>query len=106
MDAAGELPVSASLDALAPPFLTSTLACDEIVTCLRAAGYEAELSQDAGGYICNAVLFHSLAAGAASQCAVGFVHIPTDAAANPAGRRAAVSGALEIIRHARRQAMI
>jgi pyroglutamyl-peptidase len=46
----------------------------QIRAALRRAGIASDLSRDAGSYLCNAALYHSLAAPA-PYC-VGFIHIP------------------------------
>ena len=57
---------------------------EPLVAALRAEGVMAELSDDAGGFVCNALLWASLASGADS-C---FVHLPLldDAEAREVGR--------------------
>lgn len=56
---------------------------EPLAEALRAEGVMAELSDDAGGFVCNALLWSSLASGADS-C---FVHLPLldDAAAQEVG---------------------
>lgn len=58
--------------------LTSSLPGARIVQRLRLEGIQAELSADAGRYLCNAVLFESLALAALAPHSprVGFIHIP------------------------------
>ena len=57
---------------------------EPLVAALRLEGVAAELSDDAGGFVCNALLWSSLASGADS-C---FVHLPLldDAEAQEVGR--------------------
>jgi pyroglutamyl-peptidase len=79
-DNAGSLgPVRAG-DAL----LLASGGAEPLVAALRAEGVMAELSDDAGGFVCNALLWASLASGADS-C---FVHLPLldDAEAQEVGR--------------------
>ena len=45
-----------------------------IFAALRGAGIAAEISRDAGDYVCNAALFHSLAQNLAPE--IGFIHVP------------------------------
>jgi pyroglutamyl-peptidase len=45
-----------------------------ILAALRRAGIASHLSRDAGSYLCNAALYHSLAARQTRS--VGFIHIP------------------------------
>ncbi len=57
--------------------LTANLPAVRLVQRLRAEGIVASLSADAGRYLCNAVLFESLAMCAADGARLaGFVHIP------------------------------
>lgn len=60
------------IDAAGPLALASTLPVDEIVAALRAEEIPAEVSRDAGGYLCNHVFYSLRHAGAAG----GFVHLP------------------------------
>lgn len=60
------------IDAGGPLALASTLPVDEIVAALREAEIPAEVSRDAGGYVCNHVLYALLRSGARG----GFVHLP------------------------------
>jgi len=54
--------------------VASTLDAARLADCLGA-----ELSSDAGGYVCNAWLYR--VAAALPQTAVGFVHVPSDGVA-------------------------
>ena len=78
-----------------------------IVQRLRRAGLPATLSQDAGAYLCNAILFHSLrlGGGLASPAASGFIHIPTRLPRRSAELTFddAVRGGLEIVATALRR---
>lgn len=58
---------------------------EALVAALREEGVEAELSEDAGGYVCNALLWHSLG----TEEDTCFVHVPslTDEAAEALGRQ-------------------
>jgi pyroglutamyl-peptidase len=60
------------------PQRTTTLPVRRILRSLVDAGYPAHLSQDAGRYLCNAVMFHSLrhAVRAIPGTRAGFIHIP------------------------------
>jgi pyroglutamyl-peptidase len=81
-----------------PAFVETRLPAARIVQRLRVEGIAATLSDDPGRYLCNAVMFASLCAPAASarnprlahRCALaGFVHIP---ALMPPGPMPPVSG--------------
>lgn len=58
-----------------------TINAEAIAARLNERGHDASLSDDAGGYLCNAVLYSSLveAERRGGRCRVGFVHIPADA---------------------------
>lgn len=63
-----------------PPVLHSTFPGEHLAYTLRCAALPASLSRDAGRYLCNATLYHSLALASAMPQAqaprAGFVHIP------------------------------
>ncbi|MGE0701379.1 MAG: pyroglutamyl-peptidase I [Hyphomicrobiaceae bacterium] len=77
-DAAGKLPDAACVSPGGPEFLPATLPAAHIVERLRRRGLPAQVSRDAGGYLCNALLYRSLeiarAFGAPARS--GFVHLP------------------------------
>lgn len=56
-----------------------------IITALRRAGLTSSLSPDAGTYLCNAALYHSLVAPHAAI--VGFIHIPWPARRDKRGSK-------------------
>ncbi len=57
--------------------IAASLPVQHIVSRLRRRGIPAFVSRDAGGYLCNATLYHSLACGRdAPGRRVGFIHIP------------------------------
>lgn len=65
----------AEIEPAGPLAVRSTLPVDEIVVSLRERGLPAEVSRDAGGYLCNHVfyvLLRTLDAGSRG----GFVHVP------------------------------
>src|SRR5690606_17841836 len=82
-----------------------SLPARRIVEHLRRRSLPACLSRNAGGYLCNAVLYHSLqsARGAEWQMRSGFVHLPATlgSRSRPAVSRLswdeALDGSLEII---------
>lgn len=84
VDAAGALPPAPVLCADGPSERPATINISAIADALREGGWPASISHDAGGYLCNAVLYHSLAAAESRDvCQVGFIHIPADLS-NPA----------------------
>jgi pyroglutamyl-peptidase len=62
----------AEIDPAGPLALRSTLPVDAIVAALEAEGIPAEVSRDAGGYLCNHVFYVLLQSGRRG----GFVHVP------------------------------
>jgi pyroglutamyl-peptidase len=78
LDAAGRLPADRCLSPKGPEFLASTLPTAFIVERLRRKGLPAQLSRDAGGYLCNALMYRSLENARAYGIPVksGFVHLP------------------------------
>ena len=110
LDAAGCLPAGSCLTSEGPEFLPATLPAAHIVQRLRRRGIPAMLSRDAGGYLCNALLYRSqeLARGRLSPMRSGFIHLPSDLVneRNPArgplpgcrlNWRDVIDGGLEII---------
>jgi pyroglutamyl-peptidase len=78
-DAAGRMPVSSCLSPVGPAVLASTLPVGHIVARLRQRGLPAKVSRDAGGYLCNALLYRSLEIARTLDATprVGFVHLPS-----------------------------
>ncbi len=88
-DAAGFAPRSGLARRSGPETLTTTLPVEEIVAALSEAGFPAAASDDAGGYVCNATLYRSLAAAPPNGTRrVGFIHVP------PTGRNGIDAGRL------------
>jgi len=78
-DAGGSCVAAFSLVAGGPMIVRARIPAAQIAAALRRAGIASRLSQDAGTYLCNAALYHSLVARHAAS--VGFIHIPWPAAA-------------------------
>ena len=104
-DAAGYLPQGECVIDGAPAELASTLPADRIVERLAGLGVPARTSSDAGSFLCNALLYHSLSAAETLKepPLVGFVHLPVELPErnpHPGCRldmRGAMAGGLEII---------
>lgn len=81
-DCTGALPAARCVRGAASDVLKATLPAARLLQRLRMAGIPAALSGDAGRYLCNAVLFESLALAEASPggALAGFIHIPPLAA--------------------------
>jgi pyroglutamyl-peptidase len=77
-DCVGALPSERCVRRNAGPMLRVGLRASRLVQRLRMEGIEATLSADAGRYLCNAVLFESLAMAQAGEhgAIAGFIHIP------------------------------
>ena len=108
-DACGALPAEVAVVRSGADTLSTTLPIERIVARLKAIGVPCCTSDDAGAYLCNALLYHSLAAASteATPHIAGFVHVPAALAAGacePAETAEcrltwpmAVAGGLEII---------
>lgn len=106
-DAAGRLPRSERLLPEGPYVLAARIPVLPVIKRLRQRSLPVSLSRDAGGYLCNAVLYTSLVEASRADWPMrsGFVHLPTMLASTPASRRAAVGldwqqaveGSLEVI---------
>jgi pyroglutamyl-peptidase len=75
LDVAGYVPPSGQVRRSGPETRAVTVPVTGIVAALKDAGFQANLSEDAGGYVCNATLYRSLAAAPPGR-SVGFVHVP------------------------------
>lgn len=99
-DAHGGIPASNTISQGGTELRPVTIPTRDIVSRLRQQGIPAEMSDDAGGYLCNAVLYHSLSAAEIAEsggAATGFIHIPQEFCDGGLSYEAAVTGALEII---------
>ncbi len=109
-DAAGRLPAVDCLLDDGPAELACTLPVERIVHRLTQLGVPVCTSTDAGGYLCNALLYHSLGAADTLEKPhlAGFVHLPADLVGHGADGRAphpdcrldmrgAIAGGLEIL---------
>jgi pyroglutamyl-peptidase len=90
-DAAGWWPRRALGNA---EMIASTLPAEKIAAALTGAGISAELSDDAGGYVCNATLYRSLAAADGLGRLVAFVHVPPEGRRGISGRRLSDAAAI------------
>jgi pyroglutamyl-peptidase len=93
-DAAGLMPRGPVVRNGGADVLRTTLPVPHLVLALKRSGIPAYASRDAGAYLCNAVLYHSLqiVADAGRDCRVGFVHVPASLA-RPGGPNRGRSGA-------------
>jgi pyroglutamyl-peptidase len=77
-DAASFAPRSGLAMRSGPEVAAATLSAEAVVAALDEAGFPAAVSDDAGGYVCNATLYRSLAAARDRDTLVGFIHIPPE----------------------------
>jgi pyroglutamyl-peptidase len=101
-DGAGLMPVLPVLDEAGPKRRAASLPVAGIVARLRALGLPAVPSDDAGQYLCNAVLYQSLGMAEATGAGMaGFVHLPASLAAHGGAQvltmEQALAGSLEIL---------
>lgn len=75
-DADGRLAIEERLDPDGPAAYLSGLALREGLAAVGRTGVPAEISPTAGGYVCNAVFYHLMAAVQGTDVAAGFVHVP------------------------------
>ncbi|HEY7067667.1 MAG TPA: pyroglutamyl-peptidase I [Chloroflexota bacterium] len=101
-DTAGAQPRQQPLRADGPPRLAATLDVDAAVRTLQAARVPAAASDDAGAYVCNAVLYGTLAWAAAEGYSgpVGFVHLPTAEAVSLADQERALRRLIRLLAQA------
>lgn len=109
-DASGNLPESLRVIDTGPDILATTLPVERIAARLLGCGYPCKTSENAGAYLCNTLLYHSLTAAWESPAPhlAGFIHIPEALTGHgfdglqahldsPIDWKAAISGTLEII---------
>ncbi len=99
-DAAGLPPLTSVLVDGAQAAYPATLPVAAIVTRLMQLHIPVSISNEAGGYLCNAALFHALHAAGSSQqpFRAGFIHVPPVLSGPPLTFEQAITGSLEIIR--------
>ncbi len=109
-DAAGHLPTSAYVIDDGPDLLATNLPAEHIAARLMGLDLPCTTSDNAGSYLCNALLYHSLSAArnAPVPHLAGFVHLPANLIGHgpdgqqphpscPLDWRGALSGGVEII---------
>ncbi|MHB8885947.1 MAG: pyroglutamyl-peptidase I [Methylovirgula sp.] len=74
-DAHGARPQDLAVLPSAPHILATRMPTRQILSAWQRAGIAGGLSNDAGDYLCNATLYHSLVAQTDAAC-IGFIHIP------------------------------
>lgn len=91
-DTAGEQPQEGEVEGGAAAALVTAVAVDALVAHLSALGFDAEVSDDAGRYVCNATYFSSLHNHRDAR--VLFVHLPAVSDIWPEARLTAASAAV------------
>ncbi|MBX9684186.1 MAG: pyroglutamyl-peptidase I [Hyphomicrobium sp.] len=99
VDASGLKPLSPSLVQAGADTIAVTLPIHQIARSLASRALPVSLSNDAGAYLCNAVLYRSLeyVHSVSMPTRVGFIHIPTKLQRPALTFDTAVAGTLEII---------
>jgi pyroglutamyl-peptidase len=77
-DNAGQQPIDEPVAENGPPAYFSTLPVKAMVAAMRAANVPAELSNSAGTYVCNHLMYGVLhfAAASGNAARAGFIHVP------------------------------
>lgn len=107
-DASGALPAAPQIELSGAESLPTRLPAEEIVARLSALNIPANLSPDAGRYLCNTIFYRTLhhAAALPRSAIAGFIHVPPklagepplDSTTRPFDWNVALLGSLEIIR--------
>jgi pyroglutamyl-peptidase len=93
-DAVGYTPRSGTASRSGPHRIAASIPLEPAAAALREAGFDIAVSEDAGGYLCNATFYRSLQRLGNGRH-VGFVHLPGRGPhANPDGYRRAASVAI------------
>lgn len=74
----GHVATGQVIDPAGPASLFSTLPLNDLVEALLTNGYPASVSNTAGTYVCNAVMYEGLQYAYDRQLFSGFIHIPAD----------------------------
>ncbi len=98
-DARAALPPQASIVTDGPARLSATLPVEVIVAALKSRGLPVSISDSAGRYLCNAILYRSLwhCTQPGRFARSGFVHLPHDLEQGPLSFDQALEGSLAII---------
>lgn len=76
LDNAGFRPDSPKIDPAGPEFLTSKFPLEDVLERLQTRGLQAQLSEDAGSYLCNFSYYLSLAWAQKREALAAFLHVP------------------------------
>jgi pyroglutamyl-peptidase len=75
-DNAGQQPRGLPIEALGAPAYFSTLPVRELVAAVQNEGLPARISNSAGTYVCNFLMYRLLEMNVRSQRRCGFIHVP------------------------------
>lgn len=98
-DAAGQVPRAGKLLSDGDAHHAVSIPVNAVYQSLANSGIPVSFSDDAGGYLCNAVLYHSLThhVSAARPGHVGFIHLPDDLSRPPLTFPVALNACLQVI---------
>lgn len=77
-DNKGHIATEEPIDANGPHSYMTRLPIEAIVEALQAANYPASISNTAGTYVCNTVMYEGLRYAEAHHIPAGFIHIPAN----------------------------
>ena len=86
-DVDGFVPPMRAIAAAAPHRLPVTIVPKQWLDALAAVNVPVELSESAGGFLCNHALFHALHSSRGRPTQIGFLHVPADDATGLQGDR-------------------
>lgn len=75
-DNAGHQPVGAFVDPKGPAAYFATVPVEKMAQAIRDAGIRATVSNSAGAYVCNDVMYTLLHHFSGTDVGVGFIHVP------------------------------
>jgi len=76
-DQSGKIANSISIDPEGPDGIFSTLPLKKIATELKSHGFNCEISNTAGTYVCNALFYRVMRLCVRSGVPAGFIHLPS-----------------------------
>lgn len=98
-DVDGHLPATLTLTSVGPERCPATIPIAAIEAALKTLNICVEVSDDAGSYLCNAVLYHSLTRSQPDGILpmTGFIHIPAELSQADLSRDELVRGTVAIV---------
>lgn len=77
-DNTGRLMTASALIESGPDGIFTNLNLEEIVENLKSKNIEVDISNTAGTYVCNSILYKTLNTYKSDECFIGFVHVPLE----------------------------